>query len=243
MERVLLEGTHLLADALDAHLELEAVLATPAFLGSAAALPLLRRLPRPPLEIEAGLLDALADSDSPRGLLSIARIRRRGLEDLALPSSPRLTVVYADGLQDPGNAGALARVAEGAGVAALVTAPGTARLSHPRALRASAGSLLRLPVAEAVPWRSLDARLEPADTTWVCLGARRGQSLYGPLPRGPRVLVVGSESAGISPELLQRADLLTTIPMAGRLESLNATVAAAVVLFEWSRRDRRGVEG
>lgn len=278
----LLEGPHLLVEALgetlappfdpsadestgadrsaDDRLELRAVLATPRFLASAEGRGVCARLPRPPLEIDPALLDELSDADSPRGILALAARRARTLDDLPVPSRPDPIWVYADGLGDPGNLGALARVAEAAGAEALLTSPGSVDPYHPRALRASAGSLLRLPVVAGVRWQSLERQLErqlerlfeegrapepervggqppvAPSPTWAGLLTRGGRSLWEAGPEGSRVLAVGAEAAGLSPELEARLDHGLTIPMSGRVESLNATVAASVVLYEWARR-------
>ena len=146
-----------MTEALAAGLALEEVLATPAFLDSAEGLRLAPALPVEPLAVSPDLLEDLTDADSPRGILAVARLPRSGTA--ALPVQPDRPYLYLDGLQDPGNLGALARVAEAAGAAGLALSPGCAHPNHPRALRASAGSLLRLPVAVRVKPADLSRRL------------------------------------------------------------------------------------
>jgi RNA methyltransferase, TrmH family len=244
----LLEGPHLVGEALAAGIELETVLATPEILKSPAGAALARRLPVAPLAVAPELLAELADADSPRGLLAVARLPRPGME--GLPVRPGAAYLYLDGLQDPGNLGALARVAEAAGAAGLALAPGTVHPNHPRALRGSAGSLLRLPVAVGVSVADLDRHLAPAAPRWAALVPRGGIDLYDSRePHGPGhlegaplagtlLLALGAEGPGLSPEVLARADLRLTIPVAPPVESLNAVVAAALVLFEVRRRFR-----
>jgi 23S rRNA (guanosine2251-2'-O)-methyltransferase len=110
---------------------------------------------------------------------------------------------------------------------------------HPRALRASTGSLLRLPVLE-VDLSGLRAALAPRDPLWLGLSPRGGVSLWdsGALPAGAVVLVVGSEGEGLSEEAVGAIDRTVTIPMAAPVESINVTAAAAVVLFELARQRR-----
>ena len=129
-------------------------------------------------------------------------------------------------MQDPGNLGALARVAEAAGAAGLALSPGSAHPNHPRALRASAGSLLRLPVAVGVEAAALDRRLAPvaAHAGWPW-SPRDGQDLWAAALDGALVLALGAEGPGLSPAPLARADLRLTIPVEPPVESLNATVA------------------
>jgi TrmH family RNA methyltransferase len=229
-----LEGPHLVEAALRAGHVLEEVLATPPFLASEEGERLARTLPLPPLVVSPEVLAELTDADSPRGVLAVARLPRFGVE--TLPVRPDCPYLYLEGLQDPGNLGALARVAEAAGAAGLALSPGCAHPNHPRALRASAGSLLRLPVAVGVTPEALDAHLALAYPRWAALVPRGGEDLYRVRLDGTAILAVGAEGPGLSPALLARAGLRLTIPMAPAVESLNATVAAALVLFEMRRR-------
>jgi len=233
-ERALLEGPHLIEEALASGFLLDEVLATPPFLETAEGRRLARSLPVPPLEVSPDVLEDLTDADSPRGVLAVARLPRSGVG--ALPVREGHPYLYLDGLQDPGNLGALARVAEAAGAAALVLSPGCAHPNHPRALRASAGSLLRLPVAVGAEPGDLDRHLAPARPRWAALVPREGESLYRASLEGTLILAVGAEGPGLSPALLDRIRLRLTIPMEPPVESLNATVAAALVLFEARRR-------
>lgn len=225
-----------MAEALAAGLRLEEILATPGFLASAEGRRLARDWTVEPLEVDPDLLAELTDADSPRGVLAVAQVPRSGIE--ALPILPDHPYLYLDGLQDPGNLGALARVAEAAGAAGLALSPGCVHPNHPRALRASAGSLLRLPVAVAVEPDALSRHLATAGPRWAVLVPRDGEDLYSADLAGTLILAVGAEGPGLSPALLARADLRLTIPMAPAVESLNATVAAALVLFEVRRRHR-----
>jgi TrmH family RNA methyltransferase len=233
-ERALLEGPHLVAEALAAGLRLEEVLATPDFLATPEGQRLARALPAAPLEVAPELFDDLTDADSPRGILAVAPLPRSGAA--RLPVHEGGLYLYLDGLQDPGNLGALARVAEAAGAAGLVLSPGSAHPNHPRALRASAGSLLRLPVAVDATADDLQARLAPAEPRWAALDAHGGVGLWQARFGGTLVFAIGAEGPGLSPALLARADLRLTIPIEPPVESLNATVAAALVLFEARRR-------
>ena len=222
-----------MGEAIAAGLAVEAVVATPEFLAGAAGRELAARLERPPLAVAAPLLAELADADSPQGVAAVVHLPRGGAA--TLPRRAGAVWVYADGLQDPGNLGALARVAEAAGAAGLALAPGTVHPNHPRALRGSAGSLLRLPVAVDVAPADLDAHLGER-TRWVALAAHGGAGLYAAELDGALVVALGAEGPGLSPAVAARADLHLTVPLASPVESLNATVAAALVLFEIRRR-------
>lgn len=233
----MLEGPHLIGEALDAGLALETVLATPRFLTTDEGREIARRLPREPTLASPDVLDSLADADSPKGLLAIARLPRAGVD--SLPRRADGIYLYLDGLQDPGNLGAIARVAEATGVSGLALSSGTVHPNHPRALRASAGSLLRLKVAVGATAEGLAAHLAPLSPAWAALETLGGRDLYAAELPAPLILALGAEGPGLSEEIEQlvaRAGLLLTIPLAPPVESLNVAVAAAVALFEIRRR-------
>jgi TrmH family RNA methyltransferase len=234
-DHALLEGPHLVGEAIAAGIGLETVLATPAWLETPEGRDLARALPHLPfLEVAPEILDEMTDSDSPRGILAVTRLPRSGADQLPVRAGG--VYLYLDGLQDPGNLGALARVAEAAGAAALALSPGTVHPNHPRALRASAGSLLRLPVAVGAEAEEVDRRLATVQARWTALDPRDGASLWEADLDGALVLAVGAEGPGLSRALRERAGLRLTIPIEPPVESLNATVAAALVLFEVRRR-------
>ncbi len=233
----LLEGPRLVEEALRLGLPFDSVLATPDFLDGETGRRLARLLSPTPLAVSPPLLRELSDVDSPQGILAVTTLARGGPD--ALPRAAGALYVYAEGIQDPGNLGALARSLEAAGGAGLALAPTSAHPNHPRALRSSAGSLLRLPVACRSTPAAVDGRLRDLEPYWVALSPRGGRSLYEAELGGTLVLALGAEGAGLRPETLERCRLAITIPIAPEVESLNATVAAAVALFE-IRRQRSG---
>lgn len=230
-ERCLLEGPHLAAEAVALGLTLERVFVTPEFMARADGQRLVAGLPLAPDLVAAELLASVTDSDSPRGIVAVAALPRGGAGELPTGGEVYL---FAEGIQDPGNLGALARVAEAAGVAGLALAAGSASPNHARALRASAGSLLRLPVAVDVLPGELDRRVGAA--VWVGLVAEGGRSLWEMPLEGHLILAVGAEGPGLSAELRHHCRAAVTVPLAAPVESLNVTVAAAVVLYEVVRR-------
>lgn len=231
-QRILLEGPHLLEAALELGLEIETVLASPGFLAAAEGRALLPRLPRAPLEVRADLLDALADADAPKGLLAVARRPRHGLE--TLPLTPAGVYLFLDQVQDPGNVGAIGRVAAAFSAAGLALSPGCADPLHPRALRASAGALLGLPVGVGVEAEDLARRLAPLEPVWAALEAHGGAEIPSPSSRA-LVLALGSEGGGLSPRVLARCSQRWTIRLASGVESLNVAVSAGIALHALRR--------
>lgn len=233
-DRAVLEGPHLVEEALKSGLALERVLMTPEFAARREGKALALAMQVEVTLVAAPVLAGLADADSPQGVLALARLERAGVA--ALPRRVNGVYVFVEGLQDPGNLGALARSAEAAGVTGLALAPGSAHPNHPRALRASAGSLLRLPLAVHAGPEELAAHLNDLRPRWIALDPSGRETLYAADLGGPLVLLLGAEGPGLSAQLLARADQRIRIPLAAPVESLNATVAAAVVLFEIHRR-------
>lgn len=149
-----------------------------------------------------------------------------------------LLVVYVDGVQDPGNVGTLVRAAAAFGASAVVTSSGSADPYAPKTVRAAMGALFGLPVFREVPLADVAAQL-PAATVYG-LAAHDGAAITEAALRRPAVLVVGAERAGLSRAALAHVGELVTIPLAasapGTVESLNAGVAGAIALYEFSRR-------
>jgi TrmH family RNA methyltransferase len=232
-DHAILEGPHLVNEALDLGLELDPVLVTPRFLKSAAGVEIARRVRSAHKVVKEEILESLADSDAPRGILAVARLPRPNLS--ALPFPPDSVWLFLDGIQDPGNVGALARIAEGLGATGLLLSPGCADPNHPRALRGAAGSLLRIVAVPGVAPEA--AKSWSGSATWIGLDAHDGATSWREIEVGrPFVLAMGAEGPGLGAVARAQLDRTVTIPLAGRLESLNVAVAAALVLAELGRR-------
>ncbi len=143
-------------------------------------------------------------------------------------------IVVAAGLQDPGNLGTILRSAEAFGAAGAFFTEGTVSPYNSKVLRGSAGSIFRLPVvrissAELIPLlRQQGARL-------VATSSHKGTALPQATWTLPLAIFIGNEGAGLSRELLHQMDETVVIPQAAQVESLNAGVAASIVLYEWAR--------
>ena len=185
------------------------------------------------------LFDRIAQTETSQGVLAIAAQKEWPLEEIAERCTGGKNIVVLDRLQDPGNIGTIIRTAEGAGYAAVVCLRGTADIYSPKVVRACAGSLYRMPVVylEDVPsLRSWVDRLGYRITVTCMEDAVRYDE--ADLTR-EIALVIGNEGNGCSSEMIGAADLRVTIPMAGRLESLNASVAAGILMYETVRKQIR----
>jgi TrmH family RNA methyltransferase len=149
-------------------------------------------------------------------------------------------IVVAAGLQDPGNLGTIVRTAEATGAAGVVLTPGTVDPFSPKVVRASAGSVLRVPLVEA-PVDEILAATGQLDRRGVATVMAAEQSLWDAELDDRSVVWIGNEGAGLDDGILGRLDNRVCIPMAAGIESLNAGISAAVLLYELARR--RGLPG
>lgn len=193
--------------------------------------------------VRSGDLARVLDLVTPRGVVAVVEQPTHRLADVLAESvRQRRPVVVAVELQDPGNAGTLVRVAEAAGAVGVVLTTGSVDPWNPKAVRAAAGSSLRLPVVAGVSVDDVLVGLAAAGLGLLATSAAGSSFPEDSELGGSFALCIGNEAHGLDHEVLRAADGLVTIPMAGGVESLNAGVAAAVVLFE-AARQRRAVPG
>lgn len=228
-----LEGERLVRDSLGSGLAPLACFHPPEPPAAIAALlPALQARGARLLPTAPAVMKALSDTVTPQGLILLAA--RPAVEASAfwqsLPAEPLL--VALDRVQDPGNTGTILRTAEAAGAQAVITLAGSADVFSPKVLRASMGSALRLPV---LPGLSRETLLKEAQTHGCRFVAASGGSgtPHRELDwRGPLLLVLGNEGAGIDPALMAACAEKVRIPIQSSVESLNVATAAAVLLFE-----------
>lgn len=225
----LVEGVKLLGDALAAGVTPERVFLAPELVERRpGGLALRERLdPAVCVETSPELLGWLADTDTPQGVVAVVPLPPQRLPDEAGP-----LVLVLDGLQDPGNVGTILRSAVGSGQVRTVLVRGGADPFGPKAVRAAAGALFNLTVLRD------DTALRPLlDGRAVWLADMTGDRLYNEVSwRGRVALVVGSEAHGATPGLRARAVGRVAVPLRGPIESLNAGIAASIILFEAARQ-------
>jgi len=230
---VAIEGDHLLAEALRSGMVLKTV-----FISERRAVPSIVPRSVEVLTLTDEVFASVVETQSPQGVAA-----------LLVPPVPKIDAVLhgnsngtpliliAAGLQDPGNLGTLVRSAEAFGATAILTTPGTVSAWNQKALRASVGSIFRMPVIAATiddvaSLKSHGIRLlaavgsddlNPTDAQKVDLAS-------------PCALLIGNEGAGLTPEWMELADEHVTIPCPGPVESLNAAIAGSLLLYEASRQ-------
>lgn len=182
--------------------------------------------------MESSLFSALSNTVSPAGIIAVFPFPRPPVSDkVAL-------IVIADGLRDPGNLGSLIRAAAGAGATEVLTTSETVDPFNPKSVRAGMGAHFRIPV---VPYRDADRR-ELVARCGIRVLAEGGSH---PPPEAidwtePALLIIGGEAFGARAKAIELTNHRVSIPLQSGIESLNAAVAGAVVLFEAARQRRRG---
>ncbi len=235
---VLLDGPHLVGEALDAGVSILAAAVSPRMSDHplAARLADLAGAGAEIYQATAEAMEAASPARSPAGVVAIARFSAAGAELIFVAGAD--LVVAAVGVQDPGNVGAIIRVADAAGAAGFVAATGCADPLGWKALRGAAGSAFRVPVACGLSAEETCAAARSAGLRVIATCPADGTDHDRLDLSAPALVLMGGEGPGLSAELIAAADLRLRISMRPPVESLNVAVAAGIVLFE-ARRQRR----
>lgn len=228
---VVAEGPHLLAEALapGSAWIVKRIFTTPAARLQHAAL--LESAEIEPTQVSARAFRSVASTETTQEILALLQPRKWSWSELLKDPG---VVVLLDAIQDPGNAGAIVRSAEAFGAAGLVFLQGCARTTNGKLLRATAGSIFRLPFVEGIERAEALTRLDSDGRALYALASNSGRPISRANFRNRSSLAVGSEGHGISEEILLRAEAVS-VPT-HRVESLNAAVACSIALFEAARQ-------
>ena len=233
---MLLDGWHLLGEAAEAQVTVEKIaICGPPTARELRVVDRLRRNGARVVDVSGSVLNALSPVNSPTGVVASAQVPTIGAAAVLSPA-PALVQAGA-GLQDPGNAGAIIRSAAAAGATGVVLDELSADPWGWKALRASMGSAFHVPVVRTRALAKLVEEWRRGGVRIVATVPRGGASMYEVDFTRPSVVLMGGEGAGLPADLISSADEHVSIPMHGTIESLNAAVAAALVLYE-ARRQR-----
>jgi len=233
----LIDGARELRRALDAGVEVVEVFVCEPLLAGPDARAVLDRLQAGPVALQATsqpVFTKLAFGERSEGLVAVVRIPSTALTDLRLP--PDALVLVLEGVEKPGNLGAVMRSADGAGVDAVIAASSRTDLFNPNAIRASAGTMFTVPLgaassSEVLAWLR-EQRLR------IATGRVDGPRLYTEFDlTGPLAIVVGAEADGLTEDWTGDDIEAVRLPMLGAADSLNVSVSAAILLYE-ARRQR-----
>lgn len=230
-----IEGVRVVEDAAAAHVDLIFAVISPSLEDSRRGQALLERLQAHTTlqRVSEAELRALSDTETPQGVIAVARTPHVSLADVKL--GDQATVLVLDAVQDPGNLGTLIRSADAFAASAVIALTGTVDYWNSKVVRAAAGATFHLPLVSSAD-----------DEVWSWLEAN-GFELYGADMHGSAVhetrfperaaLVVGNEGSGLRQPTRARVQPIA-IPMPGHAESLNVAVAAGILLYELSRANR-----
>ncbi len=180
------------------------------------------------------LFSSAVPSDAPQGVAALARWKELSREDV-LAKSPAGPILVIAGVQDPGNLGTILRSAEAFGAGGVLLGEGTVSPYNPKVVRASAGSVFRVPLARTKLSESL-GRMKDHGLRLVGTASHKGTPLDQAKMAGPLAIFVGSEGSGLPRDLIKEMNDVVAIPQVPQVESLNVGVAASIVLYEVMRQ-------
>lgn len=183
----------------------------------------------------------MTDTLTPQGVLCVASQNEWAIQDLLKGKSDPVYLVL-ETIQDPGNLGTIMRTAEGAGVAGIIMNNETVDIYNPKTVRSTMGSIFRVPFVYTKDLKQAVTDLKQAGVTCYAAHLKGTESCYGVDLRGPSAFFIGNEGNGLSDAMTDLADVLIRIPMEGSLESLNAAVSAALLMYEARRQRLAGNE-
>ena len=234
-----IEGLRILEEAIRSSLRFSAVF----FRDSANDLAE-RLLPQIGTHVETLLLpdklfDSVVPSESPQGVAALVRLKEFSIDDVLerLQLGPVVVVV---GLQDPGNLGTILRSAEAFGSAGVVLGEGTVSVFNSKVIRASAGSVFRLPMVTIKSaggnFNEILSGLRAKNVRLIATSSHKGTPVSEARLAAPLAFFIGSEGSGLPRDVIAKMDEVVVIPHAPQVESLNAGVAASIILYESSRQ-------
>jgi RNA methyltransferase, TrmH family len=232
----LVEGIHHIGEAIEAGWEIQSILYAPELLTSIFGRDLIARLGAKPQPVSSSVMESLADKDNPQGILAIVRQKQTRMDELKHTTAPGAQKIRCAAAlvspQDPGNVGTILRTLDAVGADSLFLLEGGVELYHPTLIRSSMGTIFWKPIVQT----SFDEF-----AAWARQGNYQliGTSAHGEVdyqtlvPQTPWILVLGNEQKGLSIAQTNACDVAVSLPMKGRVSSLNLAVAAGVLLYQY----------
>lgn len=232
---IAIEGPRLMEEAIRSGLRFQAV-----FFSESGRVHAARLLPQISSQVECIFLpddvfSSAVATETPQGVAALVKVKPVRLEEILEDADKNLLVVATAGIQDPGNLGTIIRSAEAFSAAVVVLGEQTANHFNPKVIRASAGSVFREPVVR-FPLAGAIQLLKTYDFSIIASSSHKGKPVEDIDITGRAALIIGNEGAGLAPGILSQADELVAIPHSPRVESLNAGIAASILLYEAARQ-------
>ena len=178
----------------------------------------------------------MSDTKTPQGVLCVMEMPQYAFRDLVDEDDEELLILVLEEIQDPGNLGTMIRTAEAAGASFILADQKTADLYNPKVIRSTMGAIFRLPVVYTDDLERTLLRLSSNGVQLCAAHLDGGKSFWDVRFPGKCAFLIGNEGSGLSEEITALADTKVRIPMEGETESLNASVAASLLLYEWKRQ-------
>ena len=229
-----IEGTRIIEEAIRSGLRFHAV-----FFSHSAKLKAERLLPQFGSHVETVLLPdklfaAAVPSDSPQGVAALVRWRETPAEGV-LGKAHLGPILIIAGIQDPGNLGTILRSAEAFGAAGILLGEGTVSPFNSKVVRASAGSIFRVPIA-CIKLAEVMPQMQSQGIRLVATSSHKGTALPEAKLSPPIAIFIGNEGAGVAKDLISKMDEILVVPHSAQIESLNAAIATSIVLYEAARQ-------
>ncbi|MCI5621553.1 MAG: RNA methyltransferase [Lachnospiraceae bacterium] len=185
--------------------------------------------------VSDSVFKTMSDTQTPQGILALLQQPSYGVEDLL--NQPAHLLVLED-IQDPGNLGTMFRTGEGAGISGIIMSRGTVDVFNPKVVRSTMGSIFRVPFFVAEDLKGIIEELKRRDVKHYAAHLLGSCSYDEPDYTGATAFLIGNEGNGLSDDIASLADCRIRIPMAGQVESLNAAIAATLLMYEAARQRR-----
>ena len=186
--------------------------------------------------VENGVFRQMCDTQTPQGILTVLRQPSYQMQDLLKEKNPLIMVL--EDLQDPGNAGTIIRTGEGAGVSGVFLTKTCVDITNPKVIRATMGSVYRIPFLYVEDVVSLKQQLQDRGIRFFAAHLQGKNSYDREDYKGGTAFLIGNEGKGLTDQAAEAADCLIRIPMCGQVESLNAAMAAGILMYEAARQRR-----
>ena len=224
----LVEGIHHVGEAVEAGWDIESILYASGLLTSPFAHDLITRFSFKPQPVTAQVMESLADKENPQGIIAIVHQRKTQLKDI----KPVTRAVALVSPQDPGNVGTILRTIDAVGADLLFLLDGGVELYHPTVVRASMGTLFWKPIVQT-SFDEFQKWTRQGNYQLIGTSAKADVDYRTLTPQTPWILLLGNEQKGLTKEQTAACDVTVSLPMHGRVSSLNLAVAAGVLLYQF----------
>jgi len=239
-KRFLIEGIRLGEEVADSDWETDFVLFTSSFEKSSIGRKLLQKFERRNVKIipvKSEEVKKLSDTVTPQGVIAVVKIKEFSLDRLWSEGSS--IILALDAIRDPGNVGTLIRTADAFEIDGVILSSDTVELYNPKVVRSTMGSIFHLPIFDEIDLEKIIPQLKKRDFKIYSTNVRDGMDLDKLDYTEKMCILIGSEAEGLSKNLLEVSDEIIRIPIFGKAESLNASVAGGILLYEITKSKQR----